>query len=369
MKNILNTIGNTPLIAIKNCTHGTSGRILFKYEKDNPGGSIKDRPAIFIIEEAERRGLLKPGGTIIESSSGNFGISLAMIGAVKGYHVMILVDPKTTNANLALLKGFGAEVIVVNEQDDSGSYHKTRIFLANKLASEIENSFRPDQCFNLLNSKAHYKTTAQEIAKDCKNKISVFIAPISTGGQLGGISRYLKKHIPDIKIIGVDASGSTIFGGTAHPYKIPGIGLGWTPNNLRLEFVDYVYKITDEQAFVTARAIAKNEGILIGPSSGACALVALNMAEKTTKKDNIVCMISDGGDRYIQTLFNDEWMTLQGFSLDYDIKNLYAMASQIQPWSISPCDCANYRPDLLNSLNIPNSTVEINSEIINYIYD
>jgi cystathionine beta-synthase/cysteine synthase A len=169
--NILESIGNTPLIELQNSTVASEGKILLKYERNNPGGSIKDRPAIHIITEAERRGWLKPGGAIIESSSGNFGISLAMIGAAKGYRVIILVDPKTTAANLALLKCFGAEVIVVTEQDDSGSYHKTRISLANRLAIEIPNSFRPDQCFNLLNSNAHYQSTARENSVDRAAKI------------------------------------------------------------------------------------------------------------------------------------------------------------------------------------------------------
>lgn len=157
---LLDTIGNTPLIKLANINKSTEGQIFFKDERFNPGGSIKDRAALYIIEEAERRGLLKPGGTIIESSSGNFGISLAMIGAMKGYRVIVIVDPKTTTTNQAIMKAFGAEVIVVTEQDDSGSYHKTRISLANKLAREIENSYRPDQCFNLLNSKAHFENTA-----------------------------------------------------------------------------------------------------------------------------------------------------------------------------------------------------------------
>lgn len=172
--NILQTIGHTPLVQLTNSTTVDEGRVFLKYERNNPGGSIKDRPALYIIEQAEKLGLLKPGGTIIESSSGNFGISLAMIGAVKGYHVIILVDPKTTSTNLALLKSFGAEVIVVTQQDDSGSYHKTRISLANQMAREIENSFRPDQCFNTLNRQAHYKNTAQEILADCNNEIDNF---------------------------------------------------------------------------------------------------------------------------------------------------------------------------------------------------
>lgn len=365
---ILETIGNTPLITIPNSNKRDEGRILFKYERNNPGGSIKDRPAMHMIEEAEQRGLLKPGGTIIESSSGNFGISLAMIGAAKGYHVIILVDPKTTSTNLALLKCFGAEVIVVTEQDDCGSYHKTRIALANKLAKERKNSFRPDQCFNLLNSEAHYKSTAREIMDDCANNITAFIASVSTGGQLGGISKYLKTFMPEVKIIGVDAVGSVIFGGNAHSYRIPGIGLGWTPNNLAMEYIDCVYKISDEQAFLTARALARNEGILMGPSSGACALVALKVAQNLTPQDCIVCMISDGGDRYVQTLFNDEWMRQQGFAMTADIETIRTTARQLQPWSTCPASCANYRPDLNQSLEVPDSTLRINSEVRNQSY-
>jgi cystathionine beta-synthase/cysteine synthase A len=312
--------------------------------------------------------MLKPGSTIIESSSGNFGISLAMIGAAKGYRVIVLVDPKTTNANLALLKGFGAEVIVVTEQDDSGSYHKTRISLANKLAREIENSYRPDQCFNLLNSEAHYKSTAREIMDSCPGGMKAFITAVSTGGQLGGISKYLKTYAPDVQIIGVDAVGSAIFGGHSDSYRIPGIGLGWTPVNLDMEFVDCAYKIADEQAFLTARAFARHEGVLMGPSSGACALVALKVAQQLAPGDRVVCMVSDGGERYIQTLFNDEWMEQQGFATAADTETIRTMARQLQPWSMRPSDCANYRSDLLDSLEVPDSTLRMNSELLNREY-
>lgn len=307
ISNVLSTIGNTPLIRLRNINRSTEGQILLKYERTNPGGSIKDRSAIYIIDEAERRGLLSPGGTIIASSSGNFGISLAMISAARGYHAIILVDPKTTSSNLALLKCFGAEVIVVTEKDDSGSYHKTRITLANKLAKEIPNSFRPDQCFNLLNSEAHYKSTAREIVEECGDNLSVVIAAVSTGGQLGGVSKSIKTSKPGVKVVGVDANGSAVFGGDAHSYCIPGIGLGWTPNNLQLDLIDSTYKITDAQAFETARAVAQNEGILIGPSGGACVLTALSIAETLSSEDYIVCIVSDGGDRYVQTMCSDEW--------------------------------------------------------------
>lgn len=359
---ILETIGNTPLITIPNSNAADEGQVLFKYERYNPGGSIKDRAANYIVMEAERRGLLKPGGTIIESSSGNFGISLAMIGAAKGYRVIILADPKTTSANLALIKCFGAEVIVVTEKDDCGSYHKTRIALANKLAKEIDNAYRPDQCFNLLNSEAHFKSTAREIMDACSGRIAAFITAVSTGGQLGGISKYLKTFAPEAQIIGVDAVGSTIFGGHADSYRIPGIGLGWTPTNLNMEHIDCAYKISDEQAFLTARTLARQEGILMGPSSGACALVALKVAQELAPDERVVCMISDGGDRYIQTLFNDEWMEQQGFATSASIEAIRAMARKLQPWSLRPADCANYRADLIESLDVPDSTLRMNVE-------
>jgi cysteine synthase len=356
---ILETIGNTPLITIPNSNRQDEGQVLFKYERYNPGGSIKDRAAVYLIGEAERRGLLKPGGTIIESSSGNFGISLAIV----------LVDPKTTNANLALLKAFGAEVIVVTEQDDSGSYHKTRISLANKLAREIDNCYRPDQCFNLLNSEAHYRSTAREILESCPAGIKAFITAVSTGGQLGGISKYLKTFAPEVQIIGVDAVGSSIFGGHSDAYRIPGIGLGWTPVNLNMELVDCAYKITDEQAFLTARAFARHEGILMGPSSGACALVALKLAQELGPEERIVCMVADGGERYIQTLFNDEWMERQGFATAVDMATLRASARELQPWSKHPAVHANYRMDLAALLDVPDSTLRMNDELLNRDYE
>lgn len=360
---LLETIGNTPLIELRNTTASTEGRLLFKYERGNPGGSIKDRPALFIVTEAEKRGLLKPGGTIIESSSGNFGISLAMIGAAKGYRVIILVDPKTTATNLALLKCFGAEVVVVTEQDDSGSYHKTRISLANKLADEIPDAFRPDQCFNLLNSTAHYQGTAREIFADCPDNIAAIVAAVSTGGQLGGISRYTKTYRPDVKVIGVDAVGSSIFGGESHSYLIPGIGLAWTPCNVAVENIDSVYKVTDEAAFVAARCFTRNEGILMGPSSGACALVALTIAKQLSPLDCVVCIISDGGERYIQTLFNDTWMQTNHFSTETGLGKILELTKEVVPWSVHPAQNTNYKPELVSKLCVPTTTQSINETI------
>lgn len=360
---ILDTIGQTPLIALCHMNDRREAQVLLKYERYNPGGSVKDRAALYLVETAERKGWLRPGGTLIESSSGNFGISLAMIGAAKGYRVIVLVDPKTTSTNLALMKGFGAEVIVVTEQDDSGSYHKTRIALANKLAGEIPGAYRPDQCFNRLNQEAHYQGTAREILEQCPGPLGAFITAVSTGGQLGGISRFLKTYAPQAQVVGVDAEGSTIFGGSAHAYRIPGVGLSWTPVNLTLSNLDYAYKVPDKLAFAAARAFARHEGILMGPSSGACALVALKLAEQLDPKQKIVCMVADGGDRYIDTLFNDEWMHRQGFSTRATVSDIRDMARNLQPWSESPSECANEKMSLLDSLGVPRTTRLANSEL------
>lgn len=361
IKNILDVVGNTPIVKLNNITDKDNANILLKYERTNPGGSIKDRPAKFIIEEAERRGLLKPNGTIIESSSGNFGISLAMIGAAKKYKVIILVDPKVTETNYALLKAYGAEVIVVTEKDDCGNYHKTRISLANKMANEIENSFRPDQCFSYLNSQAHYLSTVREIISDCNENLAAIVIPVSTGGQIGGISRYIKEFYPHIKIIGVDAEGSVAFGGIPHLYKIPGIGLGWTPNNIDINLIDEIYKLKDEAAFVTARIVARQEGILIGPTSGASLLVGLHLASQFPNTKNILCMGADGGDRYVKTLFNDEWMKENEFSLDTNTSTLNLFLKELNPLNKELCE--NYQEELIQTLNVPKSTIDINKEI------
>ena len=364
-KSILDLVGNTPLIKINNLIEKEKGQLLLKYEKVNPGGSVKDRSAKFIVEEAERLGILKPGGTIIESSSGNFGISLSMIGAVKGYKVVILVDPKTTQSNLSLLKAFGAEVIVVTEKDDCGSYHKTRIALANKLANETVNSFRPDQCFSLLNGLAHYKNTAAEIVDSVgADNIEAIVVAVSTGGQIGGISKYVKEKYPFIKIIGVDAKGSVVFGGEPYSYKTPGVGLGWTPNNIDMDLIDEAFVIDDEIAFIAARAFAKYEGILIGPSSGACALIGMHIANKIKSNKNVICMVADSGERYINTLFNDDWMKQQGFTTNISIEELQNILINLKGKDTHLIENRAYNPYLVEELNVPKTTITINNRIL-----
>lgn len=282
---LFEVIGNTPTVRLRNIAAASESRLVAKLESANPGGSLKDRAAWHIIRRAEMEGKLQPGATIIESSSGNFGISLAMIGASRNYKVIAIVDPKITPTNRALFDAFGAEVIVVDKKDDAGSYHKTRIALANELHRKIPNSFRPDQCFNPLNSEAHFRTTGRELLADAGQRLTTVVCTVSTGGQLGGIARYCARYAPHVRVVAVDVQGSTVFGGSPHSYLAPGVGLSWTPGNLDdLSAIHEVYKISDEDAFVACRTLVRSEGLLSGVSTGAALLVALRWPCKATPK-------------------------------------------------------------------------------------
>lgn len=357
-KNIIDQMSETPLINLEKINNLLNTNIIVKLEKNNPGGSVKDRAANYIINHAEKSGYLKPGATIIESSSGNFAISLAMIGAVRNYRVIVLVDPKTTETNKTLMRAYGAEVIVVTEKDDTGSYHKTRIKQANDLAKKIPGSYRPDQCFNVLSSLAHYESTAREIHKQTSGSIDGVVCAVSTGGQIGGIAEYFSHHLPHCKVVCVDAYGSAIFGGPSHAYKIPGVGLGWTPRNINdVSKIDYIYRVKDEAAYMAARLLCRHEGILTGVSSGAVLLAALNLSKKSKNGNPIVAVLGDSGERYLDTLFNDSWLKNNNIDTSLDIENfellLDAMDMPVQSGFIQ----SNYRDDLISILEVPETTI------------
>jgi cystathionine beta-synthase/cysteine synthase A len=352
---LLETVRSTPVACLSNLTRKGDGEVVVKLESANPGGSLKDRAAWHIIRSAEESGLLRPGATVIESSSGNFSIALAMIGAIRGYDVIAVVDPKITPTNRSLLEAYGAQIIVVDEQDDSGSYHKTRIALANKLHAEIANSFRPDQCFNLQNGEAHYLGTAPELAEQVGASLRYVVCSVSTGGQIGGISRYFARHDPTVRVVGVDVYGSAIFGGPAHAYLVPGVGLSWTPDNIDdLSRLHSVYKVTDQQAYDMTRVLARHEGLLVGVSTGACALVALALARRCRSGERVACLAADRGERYLATAFDENWLAEKG--LDSRLKTIEEMnreAASLVPWSTNPTDCANYEPTLALTLGSP----------------
>ena len=361
-RTLTDCVGSTPLFALQNVVGSTDAELLVKWERANPGGSIKDRPALHIVDMAEELGLLRPGGAIIESSSGNFGISLAMIGAVRGYRVIVLVDAKTTQANLRVLNAFGAETIVVDEPDDTGSFHKTRIVLANQLAREIEGSFRPDQVFNLLNSRAHYLSTGPELLAECGRRLDVVVGTVSSGGQLGGLSRYLHEFAPNVSVVGADAQGSAIFGGPSAPYLIPGIGLGWTPANLDVGLLDTAYKISAEDAFYACRVIARHEGVLAGASSGAALITALRLAMEAGRGARVVCLFSDGGDRYLDTVYEDAWLAEHGISFDgLTIAELRRRALDLRPVRHGRALIPTVVPGIQELLEVPDTTAQINA--------
>lgn len=360
--NVTDCIGSTPLFALQNLVGPADGELLVKWERTNPSGSIKDRPALHIVDTAERLGLLRPGGTIIESSSGNFGISLAMIGAARGYRVVVLVDSKTTQANLRVLNAFGAETIVVDEPDDTGSFHKTRIVMANQLARDIDGSFRPDQVFNLLNSQAHYRSTGPELLAQCGHRLDVLVGTASSGGQLGGLSRYLHDHAPHVAVVGADADGSAIFGGPSAPYLIPGVGLGWTPANLDLSLIDAAYKISADDAFYACRVLARCEGVLAGASSGAAIVTALRYAIVFGQGSTVVCVLSDGGDRYLDSVYDDDWLAAEGFELgELTVGQLRDRALKLTAAQEGADLSPTVIPGIREILEVPDSTAEINA--------
>lgn len=357
-ENIIDGISETPLVGLAKINKILGTNVIVKLEKNNPGGSIKDRAATYIIEQAEKNGQLRQGGTIIESSSGNFAISLAMIGAAKGYRVMALVDPKATETNKALMRAYGAEVIIVTEKDDTGSYHKTRIKLANDLAKEIPNSYRPDQCFNVLSSIAHYHTTAKEIHKQTNGEIAGVVCAVSTGGQLGGVSEYFSRNLPKVNIVCVDAYGSSIFGGPSHAYKIPGVGLGWTPRNINdVNKIDYFYRARDEDSYAAARLLCRHEGILVGVSSGSVLIAALNLSLKIGNDKPIVAILGDSGERYLDTLFNDDWLASNNVDTGLEIEKLRHIVEAMDHPVESEYIESNYRDDLIEQLDVPKTTI------------
>ncbi len=296
---LLQAIGNTPLIKLPVKTPPT---LLAKLEYLNPGGSIKDRSALYLIENAERTGLLKPGGTIIEASSGNQGIALAMIGKIKGYRVIITVPDRTAPEKIATIRAYGAEVHVCkNTADhlDSSGYHAK----SEQLAREIPGSFVPNQYFNPLNAMAHYLSTGPEIWQQTGGTITHFLAGAGTCGTISGVGRYLKQQNKNIKIIGVDAANSFYSSKEPKAYAVEGLGIDVESAVFDQSVVDEIIPITDEDAFSMTRKVATEHGLLVGISSGAVIHVALEYAKKLTPHDVVVMILADSGRAYLQKVF------------------------------------------------------------------
>ncbi len=311
--NILQLIGKTPLIKMNKISENLRPLMLGKMEFFNPGGSSKDRIGIRMIEAAERLGLLKPGGTIIEPTSGNTGIGLAQAAVVKGYKVIFTMNAKVCQEKRNILKGYGAEIVICPcgvEPDDPRSYYQ----VARRLAEEMPNSFCPNQYANENNPLTHYETTAPEIWQDTGGQITHFIAGMGTGGTITGTARYLKEQNPQIKVIGIDAEGSLyrhLYDGTdgkAESYKIEGIGQDFLPDTMDLNLIDEVITITDKEAYGMAREVAQKEAWMVGSSAGAVIAGALKIGRRLEEDAVVVMLLPDSGRNYLSTVFNDEWM-------------------------------------------------------------
>jgi len=324
---ILEQVGNTPLIKLNRLSKGLKPQIFAKLESANPGGSVKDRIGYNMIVDAEKRGILKPDGTIIEATSGNTGIGLAITAAVKGYRCIFVVTDKVSDEKINYLKALGAEIIVVSnlvDPDDPEYY----VNVAKRLHSEIPNSFFAYQYSNPSNPEMHYNTTGPEIWRQTDGKITHFVSSIGTGGTISGTGRFLKEKNPNIKIIGADPLGSIfkhyketgeIIKGT--PYLVEGIGQDCLPENVHFQYIDEIVNISDKESFAAARRLTKEEGIFCGGSTGTIIHVALEVAKKCTPDDVIVFIVCDTGERYISKVHNEEWLKLNRM-LDTEIRTL-----------------------------------------------
>ncbi|WP_406269477.1 cysteine synthase family protein [Streptomyces sp. NBC_00191] len=331
LMNVLDAIGETPLVRFDRLAPPGSATLYAKWEALNPGGSVKDRPARHLVQEAKRLGLLKPHGVIVEATSGNFGIALAMIGAVLGHRVVVVVDPKLPPAHRRVMEAYGAELVEVTQPDESGGYFRPRMETANRLAMEIDGAFRPDQHFSLMNAAAHYQETGPEILAQTDGRLDYLVVAVSTAGQLRGLSEYFRQHSPGTRVVGVDAVGSGVFGGARHAYLQSGIGLAWPPSNLDLDLVDLMYKVEDRDAFATCRQLARCEGLLAGSSSGAVAFVGLHLSQQADPDTRIVCVLSDTGQRYLETVYDDDWVAERGLDVSVSPAELRDRAARLTP--------------------------------------
>jgi cystathionine beta-synthase len=308
LETILQSVGRTPLVKLRRLTEGLQATVAVKVEAANPGGSVKDRVALAMISDAERRGLLRPGGTIIEATAGNTGVGLAMVAAVKGYRCIFVLPDKMAAEKIALLRAYGAEVVITPTAvapDSPESYNG----VADRLTREIPGAWRPNQFANMTNPEAHYRTTGPEIWDQTDGKVTVFVGGVGTGGTVSGVARYLKEMNPDIKVIGADPEGSVLSGGTPKSWKVEGIGEDFVPKTFNSQHVDEWIRIGDAESFQTARNLARREGMLLGGSTGTNVAAALRYARRLGPEHVVVTLGCDTGRNYLSKFFDDAWLS------------------------------------------------------------
>ncbi len=311
-ESLVDLVGNTPLVRLSKVTAGLDPLVLAKVEYFNPGGSVKDRIALGMIEAGERSGELKPGGTIVEPTSGNTGVGLAIVAAQRGYKCVFVMPDKMSREKISLLEAFGARVEVCPTAvapEDPRSYYS----VSDRLARELPNAWKPNQYANPMNPEAHYRTTGPEIWRQTEGRITHFVAGIGTGGTISGTARYLKEQKPDLVVVGADPEGSVYSGGSGRPYLVEGVGEDFWPGTYDRTIVDRIEPISDADSFNTTRRLAREEGLLVGGSCGLAVAAALRVAKELTPDDVMVVLLPDGGRGYLSKIFNDEWMAEFGF--------------------------------------------------------
>jgi cysteine synthase len=315
---VTQSLGVVPIVRLNRldpvCQHHA---LYLKLESCNPGGSIKEKNAAYLVQQAEQRGQLSPGGTIIESSSGNFGIGLAIVGAAKGYRVIIVIDAKTSPTVRRMLLTYGAELVEVplSAADAQGSMQVARMAQAQLLADGISGAWYVGQHRNPLNPEAHALYTAREIEAAFGGAPDVIVVGVSTAGQLGGLGKFFRSRYPQTRIIGVDVAGSAIFGTPRHPYKMTGLGLSFVPPNFAIAHLDAAYSVTDRLAFSVCHVLAQQEGLLLGASTGAIVAAAIADATTQAQPQRILLLNPDRGDRYMDTVYNPDWLAAQDIAL------------------------------------------------------
>lgn len=315
-QSVADLVGNTPLVRLNRVTEGVAATVLAKVEYFNPGGSSKDRIAANIIDAAEEAGFLKPGGTIVEPTSGNTGVGLALIAQQRGYRCVFVVPDKVAEDKRAVLRAYGAEVVVTPtavEPDDPRSYYS----VSDRLVREIPGAFKPNQYANPNGPRSHYETTGPEIWRDTDGGVTHFVAGVGTGGTITGAGRFLKQaSAGEVRVVGVDPVGSIYSGGPVHNYDVEGVGEDFWPEAYDPTIVDEIHRISDAESFAMTRRLAQEEGLLVGGSSGMAVVGALRAARDLPRSAVVVVLLPDHGRGYLSKIFDDEWMTAHGYALE-----------------------------------------------------
>ena len=364
----LDVVGDTPLVRLRRVTDGARCMVLAKVEYVNPAGSVKDRPALSMIRDAEERGLLKPGGTIVEATSGNTGTGLAMVAAIKGYRCILVMPDKVSDEKVRLLKAYGAEVVITPTKVPASS-PESYYGVSAKLASEIPGAFQPNQFANPMNPAAHEQTTGPEIWEQTAGKITHYVSGIGTGGTISGVAHFLKKRRPDIVVVGADPEGSIYSGDTAKSYKVEGIGEDFLPATVDLKAIDRIERVSDKESFLMARRICREEGLLVGGSSGTACVAATRVAKELPPDAVMVVLLPDNGRGYLSKVFNDEWMRANGFLGEGGRSAtvgqvLRAKASVPTMITVAPTDAVKRAVELMREFQISQIPVMDKSELV-----